>query len=253
MLAESFQQRNRHAKEDPRVYARALENLARRAFPEMDKEAVSKTIQRRFIHGQPPYIRSRLVTHMSDSINELITQAMMVEEYQTSMGATERPRHNRDRCQNVGQYDYGSTPDDPDYSERADDSYATAATPPSWCTELTDALRAIRRDNTSLTPADPHILDPDVVQWTQAAIFATGVDNTADYDEDQIYALLASKLPPKGRDFSRMDCYYCKQKGHGWMRCPKLRELLKQNGMRSFAPRYIRPDGNSATKPPPSN
>ncbi len=253
MLAESFQQRNRHAKEGPRVYARALENLARRAFPEMDQESVAKTIRRRFIHGQPPYIRSRLVTHMSDSINELITQAMMVEEYQTSMGATERPRYDRDRRQNVRQYEYGSMTDDSDYARPPEDSYATAATSPSWCTEVTDALRAIRRDIATLSPPEIAIVEPDVVQWTQESIFALGRDNTTDYDEAHIYAVLASKLPPKGRDFTRMECFYCKQRGHGWMRCPKLRELLKQNGMSTFVPRYNRPDGNTTAKPPPSN
>lgn len=269
MLSATFEQRMRASTESAEQYSLVLEDLANRAFGHYDRELVKERVRMQFLRGQPHGLRQRLATQRFTHIEEMVTAVMMAEAYgQEDVKSPSRGTKVR-------------TINDFDMNDNLRESFAMIVaqlqeiramlnlpaqpinhglmypvekprfrSPPRQTRMVSDSppLRPSPPVRSHRTTGPPE--GTEVSRWLSLSLCLTPVDCGNEYDEEDIYAIMEAKVPEAGRQQTQMSCFYCKQAGHGWRRCFKLRDLLKKNGMRTT---YIpRRDGPAATTSNPA-
>ena len=87
---------------------------------------------------------------------------------------------------------------------------------------------------TSAAEDDSH---GESIRWVNHALESVVHDDNGEFEEEAVMLVLQATATKKdSKSGSAGPCYFCKLKGHSWRKCFKLRNILRENGMKGNGP-----------------
>ena len=99
---------------------------------------------------------------------------------------------------------------------------------------LTDVVRRV--DALGHTTTEEVTPSQGALDLIDCALVAAADEDGVTLTVDVFRALTDLQGQPDSRT-TQWPCFFCKVPGHRWMRCTKLKAILKANGMKDYVPR----------------
>jgi len=209
-LACDFSKTVRQKDESARDYLDRLQAMGAQAFADYDKVNRDKRILEQFVNGQDPRIKMMLAGCDVSTLHGALQRVSQMEEAIRSSG---------------GQDPNSFTPYG--YNKKARKVALNKGKP-----------KHVRECDESDSTSSQEDIE-DSARWLDNALDIVEHDEEGMFQESDVYLVLQAATPsPKSKRGRGVNgpCFYCKRAGHGWRTCYKLRNVLRENGMKTNAP-----------------
>lgn len=204
----------RTVNESPFEFLRRLRELAAQAYRDLTPDAKDTLICQRFVEGQPRAVKENLVSARLDTIGDALTAIVGVETRMAQWGLNTMNSGKHGRARAlVGEFDDDFSSDSSDMNQHREEANG----------------------------------------WIRRAVKSCHVDNNGEFEEEDVFRVLVAQGVPQIVPLPEGHCGFCLKANHTWKRCYRLRDILRNHGMKEeHLPGFRRPDAGPNTTGPRS-